>query len=168
MQYSPLTLNGPLLVKWYGLGEATPPNVTYDLKITFNGASGSQPTIEVTGSMKVVADSVPDSNYPFGGPVIVRATANPASATVQGWTPSSGVPQSLIDTYLNTSNYKLYQQDGYTTGTNTPYPTSSTFDLVANPSALAVTPEPSTILVYLAAIMGLGLRRSSRIARARS
>ena len=79
------------------------------------------------------------------------------SATVQGWSPESGVPMSLINKYLTTSNYSLYLQDSYHVVPES-YPTASDFYLTANQSAVTFVPEPATVLIYLAAIAGLGVR----------
>ena len=58
-----LTLTGPLLAQWYGLGSVNI-NTTFDLKIAFDGAAGRHPTIDVTGPMFVNIYSDPDTNSP--------------------------------------------------------------------------------------------------------
>jgi hypothetical protein len=165
--YQGLTLNGPLLMRWYGLGDASPPGVTYDMKIAFDGASGSQPTVDVTGSLNVKAVSEPDSASIEISHVWVQTSAILKSATLQGWTPHSGIPMSLINMFLNTSNYQLAEWDQYTVGgrdypATDGYPPTSTFFLTPDASAVTPVPETATILAYLAAIAGVSVRRSLR------
>jgi hypothetical protein len=173
--YQGLTMNGPLLVKWSGLGSesfTTP----FDMKITFAGAAGSQPTVDVTGSLTVNAYSTPDESASNGlasaSKVSISANATQMSATVQGWTPASGIPLSLINQYLATSSYQLFQTDNYTFTPSAGFPTTSSFDLMADPSAVTPVPEPAPVLMYVAAIAGFGVWRSrtstrSRVARRR-
>ena len=134
-------------------------NTTFDLKIAFDGAAGSHPTIDVTGPMFVEIYSEPDTNSPNwmdgASNVSVGTVATLKSATVQGWTPESGVPMSLINKYLTTSNYSLSLQDAYHVVPES-YPTTSNFYLTANQSAVTFVPEPATLLMYLAAIAGAG------------
>jgi hypothetical protein len=168
--YQGLSLAGPLLVHWYGFGSEQIPT-TFDMKIAFDGAGGSHPTIDVTGPLLVDASSTPDTSSPEWNNgasfVNVAAAATPQSATVQGWTPQSGVPLSLINQFLNTSNYELGQADAYHLVPEG-YPTTSTFNLMANRSAVTFVPEPATVEIYLAAIAGLGVRRGVRFRRPRS
>jgi hypothetical protein len=137
-------------------------NTTFQMQITFDGAAGSQPTIDVTGKMNVDAAGTPEGTFNTGAYAVSSGT--PQSATVQGWTPDSGIPMSLINQYLNTSNYYLWQQDNFSYG-STPgqdTPSTGTFTLIANASAITPVPEPGAVLVYLAAFGALGFRHIAR------
>ncbi|HZW33667.1 MAG TPA: hypothetical protein VFF52_23300 [Isosphaeraceae bacterium] len=148
-----LALPGPALGFDGGLiGE--PIKTAFDLKITFDGASGSQPSIDVTGSLvgMVEATQSPDTaDSWFQSP--------PTSATVQGWSPNSGIPMALINQYLNTSNYQLFQIFAGSVP-----PDSDTFWLTVSPSTGATVPEPATVLLYLAAIAVPGAARRPSLA----
>jgi len=161
--YQGLSLSGPLLLPNAGglLDENF--NTTFNMKITFNGASGSQPTINVTGSL--TGNAYGEPNGTSAGQMSQSAFATPKSATVQGWTAESGIPSSLINQYSTPSNYYLAQQTSYQYNGAEGIPATASFSLMANSSAVTPVPEPATVLVYLAAIAGLGLQRSVRLWR---
>jgi hypothetical protein len=163
-----VTVTGPHLYPHFG-GLPVDLNTTFDMKVTFDGAAGSHPTIDVTGAMKVSALGTPEGTYNTGAAIWSNGT--PQSATVQGWTPGSGIPMSLINQYSKTSNYFLLQSDSFLYGSS-PWgpdsPATGTFTLFANPSAITPVPEPATLLVYLAAIAALGFRHSARVWRSYS
>lgn len=123
---------------------------TFDLKITFESASTSQPTIDVTGSLAGAVASEPGHSFAW-----FQGTAT--SATIQGWTPESGVPLALTNQYLDPSRYQLIQL----ITANAP-PDSADFGLTVTPSAGAIVPEPATLLLYLAAMAVLGVWRGAR------
>ena len=125
---------------------------TFDLKITFNGAAGSQPSIDVTGPLTGWANYSPSPDHASSW-----FQATPTSATLHGWTVGSGVPMDLINQYLNTSNYHVDQL----ISASLP-PDRANFALTVDPSTGVTTPEPATVLVYLVAIAGLGVRRGAR------
>jgi hypothetical protein len=75
---------------------------------------------------------------------------------------------SLVNKYLNTSNYYLYQQDNFLYGSPQDNPATGNFYMMANASALTPVPEPATVLVYLAAIASLGFRHRAWLWRPRS
>ncbi len=126
-------------------------NTTFDMKITFDGTSGAQPYVDVKGSLFGYVASVP-------GAASSNFSGTPTSATLQDWTVGSGVPLGLVNQYLNLSNYKpLYQLFA-----GTAPPQSSSFGLVIDPTPNVQTPEPTALLVYLAVLGGLGLRRGAR------
>jgi hypothetical protein len=123
---------------------------TFDMRITFDGAAGSQPYVDVTGSLGGGVESLPGSaasNF-FG---------TPTSATLRDWTIGSGVPLALLDQYLNLSNYQQLTQ-GF--GGTAP-PDTGTFWLVMDP-APSNAPEPASLLVYAIALAALGGRRGAR------
>lgn len=125
---------------------------TFDLRIAFDGVSGSQSSIDVTGPLTGWAGEIP------GYSADSQFQATPTLATVQGWTPNSGVPTALIEHYLNTSDYQLFQ---LVRGTFPP--DTANFWLTVAPSAGASVPEPATILLYLAGLTVLGVRRGIRV-----
>jgi hypothetical protein len=148
---------------------------TFQMTITFNGPTGIQPSINITGTISGYA--VQEESAAPGGPLapgqnaglaVASFVATPISATVTSatvdWPPVSGVPASLIDQYLNLSNYRLSQYVSQAPGFYLP-PADGNFVLTILPAAV---PEPATILVYLAAIVGLGLRHGARLRRSRS
>lgn len=159
-----VTLSGPLLIRWDNLGSFLF-NTTFDLKIAFDGASGNGPTIDATGTLNGFADSNTSDVETGPSNVLVGADATFQSATVQGWTPGSGVPMSLIDQFLKASNLRLGDEDVYTVNSTGGFPTSSTFSFSPDPSAVTYTPEPATLLIYLSAIAGLGVRGGARLRR---
>ncbi len=156
-----INLTGPHLYPAFG-GLSVDMNTTFQMQITFDGVAGSQPTIDVTGTMNVDAAGTPEGTWNTGA--WIASSATPQSATVQGWTPDSGIPMSLINQYLKTSNYYLRQLDSFSYG-STPgqdNPATGTFTLIANASALTPVPEPGAVLVYLAAFGALGFRYGAR------
>jgi hypothetical protein len=161
--YSGLVLTGGHLYPDFG-GLPVQESTTFQMQITFNGAGGSQPTINVTGTMNIQAQGTPEGTLNTGAAIDSYAVPQSVTATLQGWTAASGVPMSLINQYLNTSNYSLWQQDifsyGSTPGKDTP--ATGAFYLDANASAITPVPEPGTVVVYLAAFAALGVRYSAR------
>ena len=77
-------------------------NTTFDLKITFDGASGSHPSVDLTGPL-VGGIGGEQSTYNMGG----QFTATPTTATLSNWSANSGIPLALIDQYLSTSSHHL-------------------------------------------------------------
>jgi len=76
---------------------------TFNMEIAFNGTGGSQPYVDVVGSLSGGVLSNPDgagSNF----------SGTPTSATLHDWTASSGVPLTLIGQSLNLSNYQFVSQ----------------------------------------------------------
>jgi hypothetical protein len=150
-----VSLTGPhLLPNFGGLGETF--NTTFQLKIAFDGTSGSQPTINVTGVMTGGASGTPEGTFNTGANI--EANGNPQSASLQGWNPGSGVPMSLINQYLNPSNYYLLQQDSYMYGSPQDSPATASLSLIPNTSAVTPVPEPATAAIFLAAIAALCFR----------
>ena len=160
-----VSLTGPHLIPSFsGLGENF--NTTFQLKIAFDGASGSQPTINVTGVITGNAQGTPIGTFNTGANI--GAYGTPQSATLQGWNPDSGVPISLINQFLNPSNYNLSQQDSYQYGSPQDNPATASFSLIPNLSAVSPVPEPSTVAVFLVAIAGLCFRQRARPWRSQS
>jgi hypothetical protein len=171
-------LSGPELGYSSGYAQGTmniPIQATFNMTISFDGASGSQPTVDVAGTLtgSYVVSTIPPSNplyaegYNLTGELNLGGTVT--SATLQGWTTDSGVPMSLINQYLNTSSYNIYQQ--VYTG---PYmasvvlPNTAVTNVDINLSTATAAPEPATILVYATSIAGLGLQRFGRRRRSRA
>jgi hypothetical protein len=122
------------------------------MKITFNGASGSQPYVELTGPF-VGGIGGTDMVENMGG----FFTATPTSAVLHDWTPTSGIPLSLINQYLNTASYHI---DGAIEGGAM---NMAGYLMTVDPSTPATTvPEPATLLMYLVVIGGLGARHRAR------
>ena len=146
-----INLTGPHLYPDFG-GLPVQMNTTFQMQITFDGAAGSRPTIDVTGTMNVYAEGTPEGTFNTGA--LIASSGTPQSATLQGWNPDSGIPMSLINQYLTTSNYFLWQQDdsfSYGSAPGQDNPATGTFMLLANASAITPVPEPGAMLVYLAA-----------------
>jgi hypothetical protein len=160
--YEGLTLTGAHLYPSFG-GLAANFNTTFQMTIAFDGTSGSQPTINVTGTLTGSAAGTPEGTINTGA--YTDASATPQAATLQGWNPDSGVPMSLINQYLNTANYSLYQQDRFQYGSPQDNPATGSFALIAIPSAITPVPEPATLAVFLAAIASLGFRHRARGAK---
>jgi hypothetical protein len=157
-------LTGPHLIPTFGgLGENF--STTFQMKIAFDGASGSQPTINVTGLVTGGAAGTPEGTYNTGA--IIGANGIPQSATLQGWNPDSGIPISLVNQFLNPSNYYLWQQDSYLYGSPQDSPATAFFSLVPNLSAVSPVPEPATVAVFLAAIAALCARQRTSLWRSR-
>jgi hypothetical protein len=159
-----VVLTGPILIpNFSGLEENF--YSTFQMKIAFDGASGSQPTIDVTGVVSIAAEGTPEGTFNTGA--FIMASGTPQSATLAGWNPDSGVPMSLINQFLNPSNYYLYQQDSYQYGSPQDSPATAFFALNPEISAVTPVPEPATVVVFLAAIAGLGVRHRARLWRSR-
>jgi hypothetical protein len=129
-------------------------NTIFDLKITFNGASGFQPVIDITGTLTgtLGGNSITEN---LGG----QFAATPTSAMLENWSPESGVPVALINQYLNTSSYHI---NGAIEGGPT---NLAGFSMTVDPSTAGSpvpAPEPTSVVVFLAALGGLGLRRRLR------
>jgi hypothetical protein len=147
----------------------------FNMTISFDGASGSQPTIDVTGTLagSYVVSTIPPSNplyaggFNLTGELSVQGTVT--SATLQGWTADSGIPISLINQYLNPSVYNILQQANTGYGmASVGLPNVPETTLAINLNAATAAPEPATILVYLASIAGLGLHRFGRRRQSRA
>lgn len=140
---------------------------TFNMTITFEGPSGSRPSIDVTGNVTgyldvtVIPSSSPYYAMGYNLSSSLNAMGIGKSATLQGWTPASGVPMSLIEPYLNPSIYGFSEQGrGMGMAYSELYGGATLF---TNLPAAASVPEPTTLLMYLAAIAGLGVRlRRSR------
>ena len=147
----PMGLSGP------GVGGviAETINTTFDMKITFEGASGSQPTVDVTGPLSAGIDETPSPNPPS---FISMANANPTSSTLQGWTSDSDIPLALINQYLITSNYHI----NIDALQGSALPDTQSIWLSVTPITGVNAPEPATVVIFLAAIAGLGVHRSVR------
>jgi hypothetical protein len=133
-------------------------NTTFDLKVTFGGASGSQPYVDLTGPLvgSIGGTSAVEN---MGG----QFTASPTSAVLHNWSASSGVPLALIEPYLNPASYHL---DGAIEGGAM---NMAGFLMTVDPSTASPpvsAPEPVTMLMYLAVISGLGMRHGVRARRA--
>jgi hypothetical protein len=129
-------------------------DTTFNLRITFDGASGFQPVVDITGPLvgTIGGESITDN---MGG----QFTATPTSATLENWSPDSGIPLSLINQYLNTSSYHI---DGAIEGGST---NLAGFLMTVDPStpqSPVPAPEPATILVFAAALAGMSVRRGVR------
>ncbi len=86
---------------------------TFNMTITFEGPSGSHPSVDVTGNVTGDVDmtAIPSSSpfyamgYNLTGSMYGSGTGT--SATLQGWTPASGIPMSTIEPYLDPSIYNF-------------------------------------------------------------
>ncbi len=124
---------------------------TFDMKIAFNSTSGSQPYVDVHGTLFGGVASFPgfaSSNF----------SGTPSSASLQDWAVGSGVPMALIDQYMNLASYQSISQ-GF--GGTSP-PETGQFVVQVGPMPETAAPEPSAVLTYLAAIAVLGMRRAWR------
>jgi hypothetical protein len=129
-------------------------DTTFNLRITFDGASGFQPVVDITGPLvgTIGGNSITEN---MGG----QFTATPTSATLENWSPDSGIPLSLINQYLNTASYQI---DGAIEGGGT---NLLGFLMTVNPStpgSPVPAPEPATILVFVVAFAGMSVRRAVR------
>lgn len=142
---------------------------TFNMTVTFDGASGSHPTIDLTGPLTVefnqtdLTSSSPYYAMGYNPSTSLTARGTPTTATLQGWTPSSGVPMSLINEYLNPSSYDFFESGEAMTMAMPPEQLSGGVSLGIHLSAGAEAPEPSSVLVCLAAIAGLAVRRGARL-----
>jgi hypothetical protein len=133
-------------------------NTTFDMKIAFGGASGSQPTVVLTGTLVGA----------YGGDAMTadmsgHFTATVTSATLENWSPSSGIPLSLLNQYLSPASYQI------TGGIAGSVMNDVYFTMTIDPSTGTLpvpAPEPATILVFLAMFAGLGVRGAVRARRA--
>ncbi len=87
------------------------------------------------------------------------------SASLVGSTPDSGILLSLVNKYLNTSNYNLGLHDSFLYGSPQDNPATASFDLWANYSAVTTVPEPKPVLTYVAALSVLCIRCGARLWR---
>ncbi len=131
-------------------------NTTFDMKITFDGASGTQPYVDVKGSLFGYVASVP-------GAASSNFSGTPTSATLQDWTVGSGVPLGLVNQYLNLSNYQSIDQGS---GGTAP-PETGQFVVQVDPAPAVAAPEPAALLVYLVALGGLGAKGAVRMCASR-
>jgi hypothetical protein len=123
-------------------------STNFSMTITFNGADGSHPTVNAQGELTgwVAEGQGSGLSSSFYGTV--------TSVTVQGLTAGSGIPQALLDRYMDPYDYVLYQD---VMGTEVPSTASMFVTVNVTP-----TPEPATVVSYLAVIAGLGVRRMIR------
>jgi hypothetical protein len=145
-----LELSGTPLVNVGGLIDEVV-NTTFDLKITFDGKSDSRPSIDVTGSPSGAVQGYPDTG------VQELFEAAPTSAIFQGWTAQSGIPIELRNKYLGFSKCSLRRSLS-----GNPVPDSADFTLTVASAPQVAAPEPATVLLYLAAIVGCGAHRGAR------
>jgi hypothetical protein len=125
-------------------------NTTFDLKITFSGASGVSPSVDLTGRL-VGEIGGTEATENLGG----FFAATPTSAALNNWSVDSGVPLTLIDQYLNPSSYHL---DGAIEGGSENH---AGFLMTVDSSSGIVSvpaPEPAAVVVFLAAFAALGVR----------
>ncbi len=130
-----------------------PVNTTFFMQITFQGPTGIQPVIDLTGPL--VGE--------IGGTSMVvnmggSFNATPTAATLANWSADSGVPLSLIDQYMNPASYHL---DGAIEGGAM---NLAGFLMTVNAPPVS-TPEPAPILSFLVVIAGLGIRQRCRAIR---
>jgi hypothetical protein len=168
---------------------------TFQMTITFDGASGNQPSIDITGSvLGYDQQGQPPSGFPptaeNTNPASSSYYATPTSATLLGWRSNSGISMTLINQYLDLSAYHLTQYLFQASGTSLP-PATSDFVLAISPSDGGVSPsgpssppgnsgstqggspppigvqapEPASVLIYAATIVALAARRSDRLRR---
>jgi hypothetical protein len=125
----------------------------YNMTIAFNGAGGSHPTVNATGFLvgTVSEGIIPRMWSSF------HSSSSASRLTVRGWTPASGIPQSLIDAYLDPAHYQFQQDVEATT-----LPASA--NLIVTVGSV---PEPATIVVYVAGIAVLLLNRHAWTAQMR-
>jgi hypothetical protein len=125
----------------------------YNMTIALDGADGSHPTVKATGFLVgTVSEGIIPSMWSS-----FHSSSSASRLTVQGWTPASGIPQSLIDAYLDPSHYQFQQEVEATT-----LPASA--NLIVTVSSV---PEPATIVVYVAGIAVLLLNRHAWSAQVR-
>jgi hypothetical protein len=162
------------VVSGSGVGESIfpahiPIQTTFNMTITLDGASGSHPSIVVEGTVTGSYDvtDIPQSSplwaagFNISSYLTVQGVAT--SAKLEGWTSNSGVPMSLISQYLNPSIYSFSQQgSGGNYMVYPSYPDLAGTTLFINLPDAAETPEPATVLVYVAAIVGLVVRLSAQ------
>jgi hypothetical protein len=141
----------------------------FDMTITFSGAAGTHPSIELAGDLTGTFTSrdLPQSAWGGGGDVRTEVDSSfhgsVTSAKLQGWAPDSGIPMSAIAPLLNTATYSFTQSNVWV---NLPDPEGIYVEF--KPPGAAETPEPATVLLYLVAIAGLGVRRGARLWRGHS
>ena len=163
---SSILLSGPTLGNFEGYNGTFPfisVQAPFNMTITLDGVSGSHPSIDVVGnltggfqsqSLAPEFSNTTDVSYTLWG--------SATSASLHGWTTSSGIPMSVIAPFLDLSTYSFPQSNLYAN-----YWIKEGFVVNFNPSANVDTPEPATVLMYLAVIAGLGARRGARIWRSR-
>ena len=148
---------------------------TFNMTITLEGAPGSQPSIDVTGTVtgsyaiSVIPQSSPyyADGYNYTNSLSVQGTAT--SATLEGWTPQSGIPMSLLSQYLNPAIYSFSEQGSGGMGKASVYlPPELPAYLEITASAAAEAPEPAAVLVYVAAIAAWAVRRGALSWRSRT
>jgi hypothetical protein len=141
----------------------------FSLTITLDGASGVNPTITITGTIHGTFNSEPLTLETAQPGLLTNVTmgfsATPTNVTLQGWTPSTGIPDSLINQLLNLSNYSIF-----TNGYDINSPTTPEFGAALEfiPAIEAEAPEPATFLLYLGAIAGLAARRATCVRRSKA
>jgi hypothetical protein len=136
----------------------------FSMTITLKGGSGAGPTITVTGTFHGTFETEPLTQQTALPGLLTNVamgfSATPTNAILQGLSPSSGIPTSLINQLMNVSNYSIFTS-GYDINSPTMPPFGATLEFI--PAIEAETPEPATVLVYLSVIAGLAARRVTRI-----
>ena len=142
-------------------------NTPFNMTITLNDASGSNPTIDVTGNVTGSFDetAIPSSSFLYAEGFTLSSSLNvqgtATSATLQGWTPNSGIPMSLINEYLNPSIYSFSQTaQGMSMASSPQLLGGSTLQI--NLSTDSEVPEPAAVLIYLVGIAGAVVGRHVR------
>lgn len=167
-------LLGPMLVDPYHSLPYPPLHIdiqtTFEMTITLDGALGSHPSIDVKGNVTgTLEETDVTSSSPFWPEYNLSASftvsGTGTSATLRDWTPDSGVPMSLINQYLNPSSYVFSQEASDMEKVGPIELRSGGSSLRIELPAAAEAPEPAPILVFLAAIAGLGVRRRFRLRR---
>jgi hypothetical protein len=133
-------------------------NTTFDLRIYFGGPSSGQPYVELTGKL---TGHIGEGRQTFdlGG----QFTATPTSAVLHNGTADSTIPPALIDEYMHPHRYHL---DGAVTGGQDDIGFHMTIDPPPGCSVIP-SPEPATVVVWLAAVAALGLQHRRHPPRAR-
>ncbi len=159
---SSILLPGPTLGNLEGVSSIYPSLINFqaplDMTITLDGASGSHPTIDIVGNLTGSFQSTLIPSEPIVYDVSYALTGSATSASLHGWTSGSGIPMSAITPLLDLSTYSFRQQNDYAN-----HWIKEGFVVNFNPSANVDTPEPATVLMYLAVIAGLGARHGARI-----
>ncbi len=164
---SSIVLSGPTLGNFEGENSPYPwlinVQAPFNMTITLDGTSGSHPSIDIVGNLTGGFQSqVLERGSIIPTDVSYTLWGSATSASLHGWTTSSGIPMSTITPLLNLSTYSFPQENLFVN-----YWTKDGFVVNFTPPPNAETPEPTTVLMYLAVIAGLGARRGARIWRSR-
>jgi hypothetical protein len=160
-------LGGEPILPPEGFGSGTISD-SFNVSIVFNAASGANPTINVIGAITgvyTVTDLEPGnplwSSGGFNFETSLRMEGTATSATLENWSPASGVPLSLINQYLNLSDYHFTETAGGLSIAAPYYDNlQASFSIDLPPAVPA--PEPTTAILYVAAIGGLVVRTRFR------